>query len=309
MGLFMQIIGANSSNSGSTVKSEHIVDVKTQDFMTEVIEASMVQLVLVDFWAPWCGPCTQLTPVLEKIVKDADGKVKLAKMNIDTDPEVAGQLGVQSVPAVFAFKDGQPVDGFMGVQPEGQIKAFIEKHAGDLGIPDIGPMLEEADALLVDGKHEEALSAYFEIIQIDEDSAAAMAGMVKCNIAGGDIEAAEELLEAMNDEMLKTAEVKSAEAALQVAKKADEVGELGPLLAKIEDNAADHEARFALAEGLAAKGDKDAAVDHLIHIIKTDREWQDDGARAKLLEFFNAWGFKDPAAVSGRKKLSAVLFS
>jgi len=303
----MQILGrAPAPNKASS--NDTIIDVTTSDFMANVIDASMQQLVLVDFWAPWCGPCNQLTPILEKVVSNANGKVRLAKMNIDTDPAIPGQLGVQSIPAVFAFKNGQPVDAFMGVQSESQIKAFIEKHAGDLGPVEVAPLLEQAEQLLSEEKYDEAIAVFFEVVQLDEENADAMAGMIRCNIALGDLEAAGDLIEALNDDVRASAAIKSAEAALQVARNAESLGDIAPLHKAVEENPENHQKRMELAEALAAKGDKEQAVDQLMHIIAHDREWEDDRARKKLLEFFEAWGFKDPATVQGRRKLSSVLF-
>lgn len=286
-----------------------IFDVTTPTFMQDVIEASKTQPVIVDFWAPWCGPCKQLGPVIEGAVKAARGAVKLAKMNIDEHPEVAGQMGVQSIPAVVAFKDGQPVDGFMGAQPESQVKAFIEKLGGEAPANPADAYLDQGDALLEQGDFAQAIQMYGAVMQAEPDNLRALCGLGQCFVGAGDLERARQVLESVPEDKADDQGVLAMKAALELAEQAESVGELAPLLAQVEANPDDHQARFDLALGLSAKGDKEAAVDHLIEIVRRDREWNEDGARKQLLTFFEAWGFKDAASAYGRRKLSAVLFS
>ncbi|NVK34558.1 MAG: thioredoxin, partial [Rhodobacteraceae bacterium] len=265
--------------------------------------------VIVDFWAPWCGPCKQLTPVIEGAVRAARGAVKLAKMNIDEHPEVAGQMGVQSIPAVVAFKDGQPVDGFMGAQPDSQVKAFIEKLGGAAPEDPAEAYLEQGDALLADKNYAQAAQMFGAVMQADQENLRALSGLGHCYVGADELERARQLLEMVPEDKADDQGVQSFKAALELAEQAAAVGDLGPLMAQVESNPDDHQARFDLALGLAGMGNKEGAVDQLIEIFRRDREWNEDGARKQLLQFFEAWGFKDPASNYGRRKLSAALFA
>lgn len=286
-----------------------IFDVTTQTFMADVMEASRQQPVLVDFWAPWCGPCKQLTPIIEAAVKAAGGTVKLAKMNIDDHPEIAGQLGIQSIPAVIAFKDGQPVDGFMGAQPEGQIKAFIEKIAGPAPVNQTDLFLEKAEEFLAAQDFAQAAQHFGAVLQMEPDNVRAIAGLAQCYINAGEMEKAKQVLEMVPEEKRSGDAYGAAKTALDLAEQAESLGDLSELQERIDKDPLDLQARFDLALGLNGKGDKTGAVDQLIEIVRRDREWHEDGARTQLLQFFEAWGFKDPASAYGRRKLSAVLFS
>ncbi len=301
--------GNGSGGNGPGGKSANVKDVTTANFMQDVIEASRVQPVLVDFWAPWCGPCRQLTPALEKAVNDAGGAVVLAKMNIDDHPEVAGQMGIQSIPAVIAFKDGQPVDGFMGAQPESQIKAFIERIAGPVGPTEAEKFLEEAEALRDAGDFTQAAQLYNAVVAMEPDSAKAIAGLSQCLLGLGDVGHAKQMLERIPDAAASDPSVVAARAAIQIAEQAESLGDLAELQTRVDGDPSDHQARFDLAVALNARGDKTAAVDHLIEIVRRDRQWNDDEARKQLLQFFDAWGAKDPATGYGRRRLSSVLFS
>ncbi len=302
--------GNGGGNGGDAPGTGSLVfDVTTQTFMTDVIDASRNQTILVDFWAPWCGPCKQLTPIIEAAVKAAGGRVKLAKMNIDDHPEVAGQMGIQSIPAVVAFKDGQPVDGFMGAQQESQVKAFIEKVAGPAPVSQADAYLEQAQELLAAKDYSQAAQLFGAVMQMEPDNVKAVAGLAQCYLGADDLERAGQALELVAEDKRTDEAYVAARAALELAGQAAALGDLADLQDRIEKDPLDHQARFDLALGLNGKGDKNGAVDQLIEIVRRDREWNEDGARKQLLQFFEAWGFKDAASAYGRKKLSSVLFS
>jgi len=295
--------------NGGAVAADPIKDTTTQAFMKDVIEESKRQPVLVDFWAPWCGPCKQLTPVLEKAVRASKGKVKLAKMNIDEHPAIPGQLGIQSIPAVIAFSNGQPVDGFMGALPESQVVAFLERLTKGKVAPDDKDVLKAADAALADGDAASAAQLYAQLLQQDAQNVHALAGLARCYVETGALEQAKQTLDMIPEAKRNEAPVAAARAALDVAEQAKSVGPLAELEAKVLANPLDHQARFDFAIALNAKGKREEAAQQLLEIVKRDRKWNDDGARKQLVQFFEAWGFTDPAAVEGRKKLSSILFA
>ena len=284
-----------------------IKDTTTATFRQDVIAESMNQPVLVDFWAPWCGPCKQLTPVIEKAVRAAGGKVKLVKMNIDEHPSIAGQLGVQSIPAVFAFDRGQPVDGFMGALPESQIAAFIERIAGPAagGVEDL---LAEAAERVGEGDHAGASELYAAVLADEPENVVALAGLSRIHVEAGDLVAARRFIDMAPAAKANAPEIAAARAALDLAEQAASVGDLGGLERAVAASPDDHQARFDLAVGLSAANQREAAVDHLIEIVKRDRTWTEDGARKQLVQFFEAWGPMDPATIAGRRKLSTILF-
>jgi putative thioredoxin len=286
-----------------------IKDTTTQTFVADVIEASKAQPVLVDFWAPWCGPCKQLTPVLEKVVRDAKGKVRLVKMNIDDHPAVAQQMGIQSIPAVIAFKAGRPVDGFMGALPESQVKQFIETVAGEIGPSDAEALLAEAEQLLQAGDPATAAQAYAAALELEPENAKGLGGLAQAYLAVGEVEQAKGVLAGVPEAKRGDPAVAAARAAIELAEKSAQLGDLGPLMARVEADPKDHQARFDLAVGLAAAGKREDAVDHLIEIVRRDRAWNEDGARKQLVQFFEAWGPTDEMTLYGRRRLSAVLFS
>ncbi len=289
--------------------ADAVKETTTQGFLKDVIEESKNQPVLVDFWAPWCGPCKQLTPILEKAVKAAKGKVKLAKMNIDEHPAIPGQMGIQSIPAVIAFSNGQPVDGFMGALPESQVVAFLERLTkGKVGGEE-QDLLKAADAALVDGNAAAAADMYAQLLQQDSGDVHALAGLARCYVETGNIEQAKKTLAMVPAAKQHEAPVAAARAAVELAEQAQSVGPLNELEAKVAANPLDHQARFDLAAALNAAGKRAEAVDQLLEIVRKDRTWNEDGARKQLVQFFEAWGFADPAAVEGRKKLSSILFS
>jgi putative thioredoxin len=299
----------DSGGAAAAAAEGLIKETTTQGFMKDVIEESKRQPVLIDFWAPWCGPCKQLTPILEKVVKSAKGKVKLVKMNIDEHPAIPGQMGIQSIPAVIAFVNGQPADGFMGALPEGQVNAFIERLTKGAVAGETKDLLSEADAALTAGDVETAANIYSDILAEDEANVAALAGFARCQVAAGAIGEAKQTLAKIPEAKHNDAAVVAARAALEVAEQASSVGPVGELEQKVQQNPLDHQARFDLAVALNAAGQRQQAVDHLIAIVRRDRKWNDDGARKQLVQFFEAWGPTDEATVDGRKRLSSILFA
>lgn len=284
-----------------------VKDTTTAGFRQDVIAESMKQPVLVDFWAPWCGPCKTLGPIIEKSVKSANGKVKLVKMNIDDHPQIAGQLGIQSIPAVIAFDKGQPVDGFVGALPESQVTGFIERLVGPVkGAAE--ELMKQAEAAIAAGDREAALDLYSAVLAEDGDNLAAIGAIAKIHVDMGDIETAKEYLGAVPDDKQSDPAIAAVRAAIDLVEQASSVGDLGGLEAAVKADPANHQARFDLAVALAAKGEREAATDHLIEIIKRNREWNDDGARKQLLQFFEAWGPMDEMTKAGRRKLSAAIF-
>ncbi|MBY5665526.1 thioredoxin [Rhizobium leguminosarum] len=290
----------------------YITETTTANFSKDVIEASRSQPVLVDFWAPWCGPCKQLTPVLEKVVNEAKGRVRLVKMNIDDHPSIAGQLGIQSIPAVIAFVNGRPADGFMGAVPESQIQQFIDRIAGPAGADEaaeIEAVLAEAAELLAAGNINEAAQLYGAVMQADPENAKALAGMAECMIAANQHQRAREILTELPEELAKDAGIQAVLMKLEQIEEARKLGDPVALERELAANPDDHEARIKLAKIRNVEGRRDEAAEHLLLIMRKDRAFDDDGARRQLLQFFEVWGFKDPATVAARRKLSAMLFS
>jgi putative thioredoxin len=282
-----------------------VKETTTATFREDVLTDSLRQPVLVDFWAPWCGPCKQLTSVIEKVVKSAGGKVKLVKMNIDEHPQIAGQLGIKSIPAVIAFQRGQPIDGFMGALPESQVKQFVERLIGPLGAGD--EEFAEAEAALKAGDVEAAADIYRALLEEDPAEPRALGGLAQALVALGEMEAARQLLDSAPAG--NHTAISAARAALELAEQASNVGDLAGLEAALAKNPGDHQARFDLAVALNANGRRDEAANRLLEIIKADRNWNDDGARKQLVQFFEAWGPMDPATLAARRKLSTLLFS
>jgi putative thioredoxin len=292
--------------------SDLIKETTTQTFVKDVIEESKRQPVLIDFWAPWCGPCRQLTPIIEKAVRAAKGKVKLVKMNIDEHPAIPGQMGIQSIPAVIAFVNGQPADGFMGAVPESQVTAFINKLTAGMpgaGEPNIAEILQEAEAVLAEGDPTTAASIYAEVLAADATNIAALAGLAKCYMTTGAIEQAKQTLAMVPESKRGEAAVKAVQVAIDLAEQAKTLGPVNELEQKVAANPLDHQARFDLATALNAGGKRSEAIHQLLEIVKRDRKWNEDGARKQLVQFFEAWGPTDEATVDGRKRLSTILFS
>jgi putative thioredoxin len=295
--------------AGTTTAEALVKDTTTQTFVKDVIEESKRQPVLVDFWAPWCGPCKQLTPVLEKAVKAAKGKVKLVKMNIDEHPSIPSQMGIQSIPAVIAFANGQPADGFMGALPESQVVAFLERLTKDRIGGEAKDLLDAADAARAAGDAAGAADIYGQILAEDAANVSALGGLARCYVQTGALDRARQTLTMVPAGKENDAVVAAARAALELAEQAKNVGPIGDLEQKVAANPLDHQARFDLAVALNSKGRRSDALEHLLAIVKRDRRWNDDGARKQLVQFFDAWGPTDEATVEGRRRLSSILFA
>lgn len=287
-----------------------IKDSSTKGFMVDVVEASKTVPVLVDFWAPWCGPCKTLGPILEKLVREAKGKIKLVKIDIDQNPEVATQMRVQSIPAVFAFVDGRPVDGFMGALPESQIRQFIDK-LGKMGsrAEQVAEALAMANQALTENDFAGAVEIADQIITVEPSQAEAYAVKARAEIALELLDAALATLASVPENKASDAHVISAKAALDLALNPVDTSALTQLQSAIAANPKDYAARLVLANILNGSGDRESATDQLIYIIRNDRTWDEDGGRKQLVSFFEAWGPKDEATLAGRRKLSAILFS
>ncbi|MGY0780516.1 tetratricopeptide repeat protein [Azospirillum argentinense] len=309
-------VAAGAAAAAAPAAGDLIKDSSDRAFMADVIEASQSVPVIVDFWAPWCGPCKQLGPILEKTVLAAKGKVRLVKIDTDKDPMIASQLRVQSIPAVYAFFQGRPVDGFMGALPESQVKAFVEKLlklAGAAGGGE-GDILEEALAqakeALEAGDTQTASEIYGEILQADPENlnAVAYAGLVRCLIVNDELARAKQMLDKVPEQIAKDKEIAAVRSALEVAEQAANAGPIPELTEKVARNEDDHEARFDLALALFAAGKRETAVDELLELVRRDRAWNDEAARKQLVKFFEAFGPTDPLTVQSRRRLSSILF-
>jgi len=300
----------NGPHAGSG--ADIIKDGSDRTFMADVIQASSQVPVIVDFWAPWCGPCKQLGPVLEKVVKAAKGAVRLVKIDTDQNPMVAGQLRVQSIPAVYAFFQGRPVDAFQGALPESQVKAFVDRLVKLAGPADPGAVVAEALAqaaeALAAGDTAAAADTYAAILEAEPENAAAYAGMVRCFLAMGETEQAEQMLKSAPAAIAKSAEIAAVKASLEVAEQAKAAGPIPELMEKLARDKNDHQARFDLAMALFANNRREAAVDELLELVRRDRTWNDDGARKQLVKFFEVFGPTDPLTVQTRRRLSSLLF-
>ena len=302
------IIGQNSASG--IPPADLIKDTDTKGFMVDVLEASKKVPVLVDFWAPWCGPCKQLTPIIEKVVKQANGKVRLVKINVDENQQIAAQLRVQSIPAVFAFVDGQPIDGFMGALPESQIKQFVDKlgNKGSLA-EEIAGALKIALEAMGRGEFEEAAGILAQILSVDQANVGALASMMKCQIELGDLEGAAETLKHVPADKAANPDVISAKAALDLALNPVDTSVVDKLQAEIASNPDDFAKRLELAVALNGSGQRAEATEQLLYVIRKKRDWNEDAARKQLVQFFDAWGPKDEFTLAGRRKLSAILFA
>ena len=306
------IIGASGAE-GSGNGADSIKDVNQEDFAKEVIEGSMAAPVIVDFWAPWCGPCKQLTPALEKAVSDARGAVKLVKVNVDENQQLAAQLRIMSIPTVYAFYQGQPVDGFQGAQPDSQVKEFVKKLAemggGSAGPSPVEQALDQAEELLKENAVGQAEALFGQVLQHEAQNLRALAGLAACHLAKGDLENARVFVDALDEEARGSPEFAPILAQIELAEKAAEAGPIGDLMAKVEADAKDHQSRYDLAIALHAAARDEEATDHLLEIIRQDRAWNEEAARKQLLTFFEAWGATDPRTLEARRRLSSLLFS
>ena len=302
--MMLQTAGAKAAAADDLVR-----DTTTQGFLKDVIEESRRQPVLVDFWAPWCGPCKQLTPILEKAVRAAKGKAKLVKMNIDEHPAIPGQMGIQSIPAVIAFVNGQPVDGFLGALPESQVTGFLERLLKDRVGGEEKDLLKAADAALAGGDSAGAADLYAKVLAEDAGNVHALAGLARCYVETGAIEQAKQTLALVPEAKRNEAPVAAARAALELAEQANSLGPIPELEQKVAVNPLDHQARYDLALALNAKGRRREVLDHLLEIVRRDRKWNHDGARKQLVQLFEAWGPTDEATIEGRRRLSSILFA
>ena len=311
-----QLIGGGAPQGKGAGGSGAIKDVSTASFAKDVIEASMQAPVIVDFWAPWCGPCKQLAPALERSVAATKGAVRLAKVNIDENQALAQQLRIQSIPTVYAFYQGRPVDGFQGNVPESEVKAFVGRltELAGAGAGDEAAALEaalaQAEEAVAKGDHRTAGGIYAQIVQLVPDNLKALAGLLAARIALGDVTGAQQQFDALPAATKEKPELAAIKTQLELAvENARLAGQLGELQAKVAADANDHQARFDLAGALLAKGDKEAAADQLLEIVLRKRDWNEEAARKQLVKYFEAWGPSDPATLSARRRLSSLLFS
>ena len=309
-GGYAQAANYTAAPAGGLAAAEGFKDVTTASFATDVVAASRNQPVLIDFWAPWCGPCKQLAPYLEKAVAESGGRVVLVKMNIDDHPSIPGQLGIQSIPAVIAFKNGKPVDGFMGAQPEAKIVEFINRVAGPGEAElQIAEYLKVAGEKYAAGEIDAAAEIYSVLLEQDPDNQEAAIGLAQCLTDLNELEAAKEITAKATEEGRKLPAFAALQAKITLAEQVAQLGDPREFERRLADNPKDHQARLDLAMIENARGNRHEAADHLLHIIRTDRAWNEDGARQQLLKLFEAWGPMDEATLAARRKLSSALFS
>lgn len=305
------ILDANAPDTATSQNqaSDLIKDSSVETFVQDVIEPSMEVPVVVDFWAPWCGPCKSLTPTIEKVTREAGGRVKLVKINIDENQELAMQLRIQSAPTVYAFKGGRPVDGFQGAQPESEVRAFYEKLAGGPIESPIEALLEQASAALAEDDFETAHALYVSVLEREQENETAIGGMIRCMVGMGEVEETRHFVDNMSDIDRMKAPIAAAISALELAETGYSSDDLDDARAKVAADPTDMQAQFDLGMACFATNKREEAVNAMITIIRTDREWNEDAGRTQLLKFFEAWGPMDPASVAGRRALSTVLFS
>lgn len=298
-----------SADSGSS--NGNIKNATTATFATDVIEASRSVPVIVDFWAQWCNPCKQLTPLLEKLVDAENGKVRLVKVDVDANQAVAAQLRIQSLPTVYAFVDGQVVDGFMGAQPESVVREFVGRlvEGGASADEELANVLATGNELLQQGDLHGAVEVFAAILQEDRSNAEALAGLALCYLKNSDAARARQTIDLVPPDKADLAAVLSVKAAIELAEKAESLGDLADLAARLDADPSDHQARFDLAVALAGRDQRQDALDQLLDLVRRDRKWNDEAARKQLLQLFDAWGGADPLVAEGRRRLSSILFS
>jgi len=286
-----------------------VVESSTETFVADVVEGSMEQPVIVDFWAPWCEPCKTLGPLLEKMVNATQGRVKLVKVDIDQNQEIAVQMRIQSIPAVFAFKNGQPVDGFVGAQSESQIKSFIERLTGPIGPTPVEQAMEQAQQALEAEDFNSAANIYSQVLKHAPEEAAAVAGMARSLLGLGDAPGAREILDTVDEKLATHADIEGARAALELSERSEESGDEGELRNRLAADENDHQARYDLAMVHYAGARNEQAIDELLEIVRRQRAWNEEAAREMLLQIFDALGPTHELTVGGRRKLSSILFS
>ena len=298
-----ELIGQDTGAPGA------VVDSSSETFVADVVDGSMELPVIVDFWAPWCEPCKTLGPLLEKIINAAQGKVKLVKVDIDQNQEIATQMRIQSIPAVFAFKSGQPVDGFVGAQSESQIKSFVERLIGPIGPTPVEQAMEQANQALEQEDFNSAANIYSQVLKNAPDEAAAVAGMARSLLGMGDAAGAREVLDAVDEKLAAHSDIEGARAALALAERSEESGDEAEFRARLTADENDHQARYDLAMAHYAAARNEEAIDELLEIIRRQRDWNEEAAREMLLQVFEALGPTHELTVGGRRKLSSILFS
>ena len=295
-------------NAGAPAEAAPVKDVTDQTFAADVLDASKEVPVIVDFWAPWCGPCKTLGPMLEEAVAKTKGKVRMVKVNVDENQMIAAQLRVQSIPAVFAFVDGRPVDGFMGAVQGSEIDAFI-KRLIDASGGGFDEALEAAEQMLTEGAAADAAQTLSAILGEDPEEVRAMGGLIRASLAGGQAEQARALLDQVPEKFAEDPAIAAARAALDLAEQAEDAGETAELRAKVDANPNDHQARFDLAVALSATEENEAAIEELLELFRRDREWNGGAAKEQLFKIFEMLGPKDPVGLTGRRKLSSMIFA